>query len=159
MLEHRTARTTRSLADQRLPWRRRTMSWTAPGRVVVTGNPSGVSGPSDPSLVVTSGVGGVTPQPTREQLIELCERGIVPESEWRNRDSSGAQQQLGKAWALLRAGCAFRVADSPRSDANTWWIEFTFKGFNYFEVGELEEDTRYIPTAARLDAHGGSDWY
>lgn len=102
--------------------------------------------------------------PTREELLVLCERGFVPEDEWHDRDSARAQRQLGEAYALLRSGCAFEVAATPESTADTWWIEFTFKGFDYFEgtldgLGDLETDTRYIPTAARLDRTAGRDWY
>jgi len=54
---------------------------------------------------------------TREELIALCEAALVPESEWRNRDSAGAQRQIGEAWALLRAGCPYRIL--PGTDDDT----------------------------------------
>jgi hypothetical protein len=100
---------------------------------------------------------------TREQLIELCERGIVPESKWLDRDSHGAQSGLGKAWALLRAGCDFRdvSSDSDLSDfGGTVWIRIYSKGFKHFDWdGGLEDDLFYIPTAERLDRGNGGDWY
>lgn len=103
---------------------------------------------------------------TREELIDLCEQGIVPQDYWHDRDSQGAQASLGKAWALLKAGCDFSLSDSPRSDADTWWIRIRSEGFTYFEWRGLEPDERilendlfYIPTSARLDRANGEDWY
>lgn len=97
---------------------------------------------------------------TREHLIDLCERGIVPELEWNDRDSAGAQQQLGKAWALLKAGCEFRVASDPKSTADTLWIEVTCRGFGYFDWdGEPDVERFYIPTDLRLRKRAGRDWY
>lgn len=45
----------------------------------------------------------------REELIELCERAIVDEGKWKNRDSHYSQLNIGKAWALLKAGCVLRL--------------------------------------------------
>lgn len=63
--------------------------------------------------------------PSREELIELCDRGIIPQTKWYNRDSAGAQIQMATARTLLLSGCDFIVADVPLSDENTWWIEIT----------------------------------
>ena len=49
--------------------------------------------------------------PTRDELVDLCDRGVVAHSHWRNRDSAEAQRQLGECRALLLAGCDFRIAD------------------------------------------------
>lgn len=99
--------------------------------------------------------------PDREQLIELCERGIVPEVKWSNRDSSAAHRQLGEAWALLRAGCDFHV--SPEVEHNAWWVHVDFDGFNRFEYGRdeapKETERYYIPTAESLAAADDGDWY
>ena len=97
--------------------------------------------------------------PSRDDLISLCERGVVAESHWHDRDSAGAQRQLGEALALLRAGCDFRLAGSPQQTHDTWWIEVTYKGFDYFEVGNETTETFYVPTAARLERTAGRDWY
>jgi hypothetical protein len=98
---------------------------------------------------------------SREDLLSLCSGGIVPESSWRNRDSAGSQQQLGEAWALLSAGCRFDVLQSGllKTDEKTVWIEIEFKGFGYFEQGEISAETYYIPTRERLIAAKGEDWY
>jgi len=100
---------------------------------------------------------------TRQDLIDLCERGIVHENRWHDRDSQGAQVQLGKAWALLRAGCQFNdVSEDPDlgDHGGTIWIQVVSKGFNYFFWdGEMEEDLFYIPTEERLQKAGGRDWY
>lgn len=100
-------------------------------------------------------------EPTREELIALCDRGVVPQSQWFNRDSASAQKQLAVARTLLMAGCDFRLDDGPytKSDADTWWVEITYEGFDFHEVGDLSVDTFYIPTDARLRARAGRDWY
>ena len=106
-------------------------------------------------------------EPTREELIELCESAIAPEDSWYDRDSQGAQAQLGEAWALLRAGCEFTLADDPKSTDKTWWISVYSKGFNYFEWGGMDDDDHkllkddrfYIPTAASIHQAKGGDWY
>lgn len=96
--------------------------------------------------------------PSREELISLCERGSVAESNWHDRDSAGAQTQLGKALFLLRAGCEFTF-DNPPVSHECWWLTFSVKGFNYFEIGEMDWDHAYIPTAEKLDKAAGNDWY
>jgi len=100
-----------------------------------------------------------SPLPTREDLIDLCERGLVPQSKWRDRDSAKAQLQLGEARVLLRAGCDFTLAGSPLSTEDTWWIEVVYRGFGWFEEHEMYDETFYIPTAQRLAKRAGNDWY
>lgn len=96
---------------------------------------------------------------SRAELVALCDRGLVPEDLWCNRDSAGAQRQLATARAFLLAGCAYRLATDPKQTPDTVWVEITYKGFDYFETHDETTDTFYIPTAARLDAHSGKDWY
>jgi len=99
--------------------------------------------------------------PTREDLLEICERALVtPESAWSDRDSSSATRQLGEAYALLKAGCTFYV--EKESKHNAWWVHIEFRGFNYFEgdsdgMGPLDDDRFYIPLAERVVE--GKDWY
>lgn len=100
--------------------------------------------------------------PDRAALLALCERGFVPQEQWRNRDSSAAQRQLGEAYALLRAGCDFFVDRQTKHGAH--WVVIEFRGFDYFEGdydgrGPLDNERFYIPTAERLDANDGGDWY
>lgn len=108
------------------------------------------------------------PTLSRDELIQLCADGIVPQKDWRNRDSSGAQIQLGQARALLASGCEFYVLHgtsrhSLRTDEETIWVSIQWFGFDHFEYGResgmTEDDTFYIPTRARLDAAAGKDWY
>lgn len=97
---------------------------------------------------------------TREQLIGLCEAGVVPEAAWSNRDSAGAQRQLGECLALLRAGCTWEVNKKLYSyGSRTHWIDVAYKGFTWFEVGFMSTDTFYIPTSERLAEVSGKDWY
>lgn len=107
----------------------------------------------------------------RQHLIDLCEAGIVAHDKWADRDSAETQQGLGKAWALLRAGCPYKVRtkeNHPKSscvtDERTIWIEIEFKGFMWHEGTDDETDPLqlarfYIPTQARLDEANGEDWY
>lgn len=94
---------------------------------------------------------------TREDLLTLCERGFVPESAWRNRDSSAAQRQLGECYALLRAGCIFFI----KEETDTLWVDVEFLGFDAFEWGDHARDHErfYVPTASRLARADGRDWY
>lgn len=101
---------------------------------------------------------------SREELIELCDRGVVPVANWTNRDSADAQRQLGEARALLAAGCDFEFVSNPAQTDETIWIEIEYPGFNAFEEGRHDRehwstDLAYIPTAARLDRRDGKDWY
>ena len=98
---------------------------------------------------------------TREQLVSICERAIVPENEWGNRDSGDAHRQLGEAWALLKAGCPYRVLHDEDLNTNdkTIWLEISYDGFGSVESGEhhLESETFYLPTEEHLKREG--DWY
>ena len=100
--------------------------------------------------------------PTREELISICQDGIVPEERWCNRDSAAAQRQLGEALALLTAGCGYRVlrGDSLNTNERTIWIEIEFAGFGHFDWGgHYDSETYYLPTRERLNANHESDWY
>lgn len=107
---------------------------------------------------------------TREELIALCDRGLrqATVEQWSDRDSATACQQLGVAYALLCAGADFIVLDGKnhphhsesglKSDDQTIWVHFNFPGFAHFDWdGGFDNETAYIPTAARLDC--GGDWY
>ena len=99
-------------------------------------------------------------EPTRDELIDLCMRGSVPQDRWHDRDSARAQRQLGECLALLAAGCDFTV--SP-VDGCTWWVQIKSQGFNYFEFGSdegiFDSDHFYVPTAKQLADTEGRDWY
>ena len=100
---------------------------------------------------------------TREELITICERGVIPEKKWRNRDSCEAHRQLGSCWALLKAGCEFYVRShggNCSTDENTIWVEVNAHGFAAFDSGGgLDDETFYLPTPERLDRNAGGDWY
>lgn len=104
------------------------------------------------------------PTYTREDLITICEQAVVPESKWLDRDSHRSQCKVGEAWALLKAGCDFKVLYSGvcATDDKTIWIEIYAEDFNRFEWGrEVDkwEETYYLPTRKRLEARPGQDWY
>lgn len=99
---------------------------------------------------------------TRESLIDICERAIVAEKDWLNRDSSSATRQLGELWALLKSDCKFKVVTSGswKTDDDTIVVEVQFSGFMSFEIGEGHEtETFYLPTEKRLKEANGKDWY
>lgn len=100
--------------------------------------------------------------PSRKFFLDLCDRALVPQERWHDRDSEGAQRQVGEARQLLLAGCPFKVIrqdEFTQSDIWTWWLEITSKGFNYFEEGILNKSTFYIPTNRSLKRAAGGDWY
>ena len=116
---------------------------------------------------------------TREDLITLCERAIVPEKWWMNRDTASMHINIGEAWALLKAGCDFTVITQENAevlkggscvtDDDTIWLYIYATGFKWFEDIWAENDEErasskdqylhYIPTAKRLDEVDGGDWY
>ena len=103
------------------------------------------------------------PQPelTREYLIDLCERSIVPVEKWYNRDTPHTQEKVGLAWVLLKSGCEWRAAKDPKSDKNTIWIEIFHPDFRTFEEDRdyREKCLFYLPTESRLERSKGGDWY
>lgn len=111
---------------------------------------------------------------TREELIAICEKAIVPQSEWSDRDSFDSIKGVGIAYALLKAGCKFQVLyEEPLiTDESTIWIKFWVKNFSWFEMANEEdcpdgycsdsdgsELTIYLPTEKRLEQTKGKDWY
>lgn len=101
---------------------------------------------------------------TREELIAICEAGVVPHEHWSDRDSAGAQQKLGQAWAYLKAGCDFAVRIDATStcstDDDTVWVDITFHDFGYFDYdGGPKTEIFYLPTRKRLEQTAGKDWY
>lgn len=98
---------------------------------------------------------------SREELIALCDRGVVSQDKWSDRDSAGAQRQLAECRALLLAGCDFAQSKGvrPKSDDSTIWVDVMFHGFQWFECDSIERDLFYVPTAKRLDEADGGDWY
>jgi hypothetical protein len=115
---------------------------------------------SDVTAGGLDGQEGAAMKYTRQELIAICERAVVPEARWRNRDSASAQRGVGLAWAWLRAGCEFHFTTDPKSDDRTIWIEIHAKGFGFFDWGgDKDDELVYLPTPQRLDAAGGGDWY
>lgn len=109
---------------------------------------------------------------TREDLIALCEAAIVHESKWADRDSASAHAQLGELWALLKAGCEYRIRDAKkdgdcRTDDRTIWLDVLTEGFRAHEYAEnakerreyRDSETYYMPQPGRIDFKNGSDWY
>lgn len=103
---------------------------------------------------------------TREELIAICEQGIVPVEKWGNRDTASAQCQMGECWSLLKAGCDFQVyRGNGKIHANsidTIEVHVFFPGFEAFEYGRdgMEgHESYYLPSPERLQSVNGGDWY
>lgn len=105
---------------------------------------------------------------TREELIEICEKAIVQEKDWHNRDTEQSQCNVGECWALLKAGCDFEVVyedEMCATDETTIWLCVYSKGFMWFEDwGEDRDNSKekhryYLPTPKRLEEANGKDWY
>lgn len=87
---------------------------------------------------------------TRELLISLCEKAIVPQNKWRNQDSAGYQKVVGKIWVLLKAGCEFEISCEDK----IIWVTIKIDKFS-MRGGKT---TFFLPTEKYLDGRNGSDW-
>ena len=59
---------------------------------------------------------------SREQLISLCERAVVPYYKWANRDSYSAQVNIEDAYKLLQAGAEYDAKLDKNGDV--FWVNF-----------------------------------
>lgn len=101
---------------------------------------------------------------TREELIDICERAVVAQEKWANRDSHEAHLNIGQAWVLLQAGCEFTIRVAGKGDVctneRTIWVDISARGFASFDCGGLPDtELFYLPTPERLDSTSGKDWY
>lgn len=111
---------------------------------------------------------------TRTKLINICEKAIVDEVKWTNRDSAKSQIGIGTALVLLKANCEFEIKTKDNTkdgsgcitNDETIWIQFYVKDFAYFEWLEDRERGNadldyhfYLPTMKRLRKAKGGDWY
>ena len=102
---------------------------------------------------------------TRAELIAICERAAsVQECDWQNRDSHEAIVQVGKCWALLKAGAEFEIIRHgiTTTDEQTIWLDITVTRTYWnmdYGVDSPAIDTFYLPTPSRLESSAGKDWY
>ncbi len=96
----------------------------------------------------------------REDLIAICERAIVPFARWsgRNRDTADAQRQLGECWALLKAGCPFRIEAYAQAGMILVYIDFPEEVGAKPQKEQLKYQRYYLPTVGRLETMAGLDW-
>jgi hypothetical protein len=97
---------------------------------------------------------------TREKIIELCDKGIVPLDKWSNRDTPSAQSGIGLIRTYLIAGCDFKL-DNAEDEFDPSWIgapsiELLFE-FSAEEFGDCE--CGYFPSEKCLEVVNGNDWY
>ncbi len=114
---------------------------------------------------------------TRKELIEICEKSIVNQSKWNNRDSASSQIGIGKCWILLKSGCKFEISTKENThigecitDNDTIWIQFWVKDFQWNDTLDGDEEEYpdgiasseyffYLPTTKRLKEKENKDWY
>jgi hypothetical protein len=123
---------------------------------------------------------------TREELISICFKSIVPWTEWNNRDSYVAQLNVNQCYSLLCINADFNV------NINNDTIEIVFINLNpeiirescffnleyddyslykeafpeeelfeYYNSVDIDDKQKYcyLPTLNRLEERNGSDWY
>lgn len=115
---------------------------------------------------------------TREELVAICEKAIVLQDKWSNRDSESSQKRVGRCWRLLKCGCKFHVVkESDDKDYHTTEkaiiIKFWVRNYLWFEDGmDVEETDKdgyehdsnhesllfYLPQPKRI-SETGEDWY
>jgi hypothetical protein len=101
-------------------------------------------------------------KPTRQELISLCEQGIIPVEKWANNDTTAAQLQLGSCWLSLKAGCKFEIKNIGIYLITLivfYPIFCTNENGESLNSSELAEGSFVIPTQRRLDEKKGEDWY
>ena len=85
---------------------------------------------------------------TREDLIDICMRAVVPCSQWRDRDSFSAQVNLQEVYDYLKRGYDYDILTN--SD-NTVWVTFknvtknNLKNDNgyYLSIDDIDEYREY----------------
>lgn len=108
-----------------------------------------------------------TKEYTREYLIDICEKAIVPVNKWGDRDTPRSMANVGITYVYLKAGCEFRILTKeigrrePITDDSTICLEIKSPTFRSIEYGnrEGEWDHYYLPTNKRLQEAKGNDWY
>ncbi|MCL4301143.1 MAG: hypothetical protein KJ077_35755 [Anaerolineae bacterium] len=98
---------------------------------------------------------------TRAEIKEIARKSIVHQDKWSNRDTASAQMKVGTLMALLEAGCEMAIDTGGQfpTDQHTIWVTVKVPGFSYFEGGEMDEESFYLPTPERLLLAKGEDWY
>lgn len=100
-------------------------------------------------------MGGQQKDNSRKRLIVLCKKGIVPVEKWESNDSRKAQEQLGVCWALLNAGCEFKITQEVDDEIN---LLIYYPVFGNIEVA-TDSHFFYLPTEQKLCKSAGADWY
>lgn len=94
---------------------------------------------------------------TREDLIDICDKAVVPYNSWCNRDTPSAQAQTATARAYLLAGCDFKISTDGNltTDENTVWVYI--KHYEFEDTADWH--SYYLPTEKSLKESEGRDWY
>lgn len=122
--------------------------------------------------------------PTKEQLIELCEKSVVRCSNWHDRDSYSAQVNVQNIYRglMLNLDYTLTIDDDYQSitvnfincnktqpDADKYNLDidslddyFELRGSDsemFYRSSEFDSWGGFLPTAERLQEADGSDWY
>lgn len=120
---------------------------------------------------------------TRDYLIDICERAVVPCSNWSNRDSYIAQINVQNIYRGLMLGLDYTVDESDydsltinfincnpiQPDADQYNLDIDNLD-SYFELKGTDSEMFYcsshfdayggfLPTEKRLQEADGYDWY
>lgn len=100
---------------------------------------------------------------SRDDLLEICRRSIVNVHRWGNTlDSGYAQTQIGRCWALLSAGCDFRIMTAQQGDPSVWCTQALRIGVEVDVriAGTVDscEEVFLLPTRRVLNVANGGDW-
>jgi len=109
---------------------------------------------------------------TRDELIDICERAIIPQKLWEQAQTEKVQKDIGRCWQLLKCRCDYQIIGILTE--GLIGIHFFVHSQEWFEHGDNPEDTSeytgfsfdsdkndlgfHLPTPDRLEKFIGKDW-
>lgn len=102
---------------------------------------------------------------SREELISICEAAVVHCTDWCNRDSFGAQNQLNDIYEGLTAGFEYEITEVDKING-TIWINFISlpgvypRNCQYLDTCSLEDyfETCDPERETEMFNNSGIDW-
>lgn len=118
----------------------------------------------EPPEKVAFGPDPVKPENVRDKLIARCEESLVAMEVWRSRNSSSAMRNVGALWALLKAGCPFKLIN-PRGyhgeePGQVFFIRVYFRGNDLYETRGrvVDSELYYLPSKEKIQHMPENDW-
>lgn len=100
-----------------------------------------------------------TPPLTRDALLRLCEEATaVSIADWQGPHTRQVLGQVGRAWAMLRAGCLFRIQSPPRPGERTFVLELEMERTPAAGESATRWESYLLPTTLALAETNGGDW-